>query len=416
MYCKRCSKEIPDEALFCCFCGEKQQTICADCGTELVADAIFCHNCGGKVGAVNVTTNKKVYSDAHGFYGQAQSRMSVGDELLVFNDYNAVYVVDKSLNIRQVCNEAARAVSHTDDAIYVALPDYENNKIVLNKYDNDLKMISSKVLCDIALTSEHRRGISAMNGEAYYQAEYDHSYDADNMAIYQNVVLRRIDLETGKETKYAFDALTAENGYLDEFDHLLIDGNKVYIEAYFRTKNTDASCDEVWNRSAAVAVFDFDTGCTSLLWNKDTDLNCGEPLFFDFANGIMWTKATREEIKINSLRCSEYDGALVAKKIGKNTPILKEYEVWYVQNPYDLFYFDGKYAFDVPGYYNFYGVDKNGNRSKDWNPTGHGRCQTAMVWNGMVVADLLADYKYTAYPLGFEPPAQSECTMLHYDE
>ena len=49
MYCCKCGKTIPDEALFCSYCGSRQQAVCSSCGTVLAADAAFCHKCGTQV-------------------------------------------------------------------------------------------------------------------------------------------------------------------------------------------------------------------------------------------------------------------------------------------------------------------------------------------------------------------------------
>lgn len=51
MQCSNCKKTLPDEALFCCFCGEKINPTCSNCGHELLPDANFCFKCGAAVGA-----------------------------------------------------------------------------------------------------------------------------------------------------------------------------------------------------------------------------------------------------------------------------------------------------------------------------------------------------------------------------
>ena len=60
-------------------------------------------------------------------------------------------------------------------------------------------------------------------------------------------------------------------------------------------------------------------------------------------------------------------------------------------------------------------LDSNGFISEDWNGTGHGRPETAVVWPqaGKVIADLLADYYYTAYPLeSYTRPTYEETQKL----
>lgn len=49
MICCKCGKIVPDGAIFCCWCGEKNtKKVCAACGTVLREDQLFCHECGVK--------------------------------------------------------------------------------------------------------------------------------------------------------------------------------------------------------------------------------------------------------------------------------------------------------------------------------------------------------------------------------
>lgn len=52
-HCIHCGRELPIDALFCSYCGTKQNTqekmYCMNCGNELVPNAQFCSKCGCKV-------------------------------------------------------------------------------------------------------------------------------------------------------------------------------------------------------------------------------------------------------------------------------------------------------------------------------------------------------------------------------
>ena len=64
MICKKCNKEIRDNAKFCIYCGAKvvveapkeeapkvetPEKICPNCGVEYLAESVFCDKCGQKL-------------------------------------------------------------------------------------------------------------------------------------------------------------------------------------------------------------------------------------------------------------------------------------------------------------------------------------------------------------------------------
>lgn len=49
MVCGKCGKRIPDDAVFCSYCGaRRERKVCKACGTELKEEQLFCHVCGLK--------------------------------------------------------------------------------------------------------------------------------------------------------------------------------------------------------------------------------------------------------------------------------------------------------------------------------------------------------------------------------
>lgn len=49
MICEKCGKNIPNDAVFCSYCGTRhERKVCRACGTELKNEQLFCHVCGLK--------------------------------------------------------------------------------------------------------------------------------------------------------------------------------------------------------------------------------------------------------------------------------------------------------------------------------------------------------------------------------
>lgn len=49
MICGKCGKTIPEDAVFCSYCGARyEKKVCKACGTELKKEQLFCHVCGLK--------------------------------------------------------------------------------------------------------------------------------------------------------------------------------------------------------------------------------------------------------------------------------------------------------------------------------------------------------------------------------
>jgi hypothetical protein len=62
MKCSNCSKEVPENAKVCGYCGTKleikQEHICPDCGKEIPAKAKVCGFCGSKLVKPSIKTHK----------------------------------------------------------------------------------------------------------------------------------------------------------------------------------------------------------------------------------------------------------------------------------------------------------------------------------------------------------------------
>ena len=427
--CSNCGAPLREGAVFCSSCGQavSRAVFCSKCGTELDAGDKFCFVCGAAVkGAAaqseqpkrrgrppkseSKPARKAAYPDICGFYS-GNKTVCASERAIVFADYNAIYRVDEDLNMRSNGKFSGLCgVAQTEDGILAVKTRYDKassvERLVVYTLSDDLQLLDERVMCDLPGYEETDSYSWKLTGDSLFLIR--HVQVRDDMGHRRSADIRftRFDLTSGEETVFEPGEICVDNGRLTRIDdaspRVLADGSKLYFEGDIRFHDADEDDDD----EGAVFCLDFDTGEFTLLWHGASNLGC--PRFFDFKNGVMWTTPREMECK---RRGWEPYGVLplVPRKIAPNAPILANLQVW-KKGPDGryLAYFDGKKAYFAPDYYHFYALDCDGNQSEDWNNSGHGRTETAVVWQDKVIMDLKADYWYTAYPAGFSKPHWSE--------
>lgn len=435
--CSNCGAALREGAGFCSGCGQAvvKAVFCSKCGTELEAGDKFCFSCGAAVKGVAAPTEqpkrrgrppkseaapakkKASYPDICGFYGQNNKVVSVSERAIVFSESGYLYRVDKDLNMYKQ-RIHADSVAQTADGVWAADMDYNQEsgvyELLLWTLSDELQVLSKRVICELPGCEETDYYRCKLSGESLYLIHHVLVEDDAGRQVSQDLRFTRFDLVSGEETILEPGEVCVDSGKLKKIDawqpRLLADGSKLYFEGDIHFPDAEEDDDD----EGAVFCLDFDSGEFSLLWHGNGNL--GYPRFFDFKKGIMWTNPREMECKRRGWE-PYGDLPLVARKITPNAPILANCHVW-EKLPYgrNFTYFDGEKAYFAPDYYHFYAVDQMGNQSEDWNQSGHGRTETAVVWQDKVIMDLMADYWYTAYPAGFGKPDWRECIDMREKE
>ena len=430
--CNNCGAPLREGAGFCSACGVTVNTsvFCRQCGTELDAGDKFCYACGAPVKAAAASkaapaageqprrrgrppknaapaaggSLKDTYPNVLGFYGYSQRNrvISVSDRAVVLSGYNGLYRVDKALHMLYLNQSVTHAVQTKTGVLALTKKSAYDSEQTLDllELDDSLKLLSRRQLLTLPGYGMPEKCLYTMSEHYLFTVRYLPVENENGEEIHQGLTFTRLCLDSGEEITLSADSVTVEGCPLSGCgDALLADSGTLYFIGDVQEQDENGNINLV---SISMAV-DFDAGEFRPLWKAEGRGDYyGQPQYFDFAKGIMWTYPREMEMKRRGWD-KRPDKYLVPRKIGWGTPILANYNVWTLNDQTDLCrkfaYFDGTHAYYAPDYYHFYMVDANGLISEDWNGTGHGRPETAVVWPqaGKVIADLLADYYYSTY-------------------
>lgn len=449
--CSNCGAPLREGAGFCSACGTAVNTavFCSQCGTELSAGDKFCYACGAPVKAAapkaapaageqprrrgrppknaapapaEEVSMKDTYPSVLGFYGNKGRAVSVSDRAVVFCESTSLYRVDKDLHMwskdlySQDFSVDWLVQTQTGIRVLSVQRGCSEYALELLELDDELKILSRRQVATLPGNTMPEQWGYAMSEHYLFTVRYLPVEDENGNEVHQDITVTRLCLDSGEEIVLSGNDVQVEGCPLSGCGQLLADSGTLYV--YGDVQERDEGGD-VYYPDILMAI-DFDTGTFRPIWKSERRFRYrGRPQFFDFAKGIMWTYPREMEMKRRGWEKSP-EKYLVPRKIGWNNPILANYNVWTLNDKVDdLAYFDGEHAYYAPDYYHFYMADANGYISEDWNGTGHGRTETAMVWPqaGKVIADLLADYYYTAYPLkSYTRPTSAEMQKLKAEE
>lgn len=419
--CVKCGAPLREGAKFCGACGAKAELrrFCTQCGEPLEPGEKFCAQCGAPVedapapAVPGASREKKPdFPDVRGFYGDRHKAVSVSDEALVWYDNSAycLYRLDRDWTLHSAQPGQLTDVIQTRDGV-LALHYHETRDgttLVLKTLDKHLSLLSERPLCEIPAGDAVEECCYFMTQFDLFVLQYTMSYDAQtDRDRSTDVFLRQIDLATGETREWKWDRLEWK-GWAVCFDDLPaflgVDGERPCLSVGLQ-KGED--------NERAVLIFDPRTGSFSSLWQGRGD--DGRPMFFDWKKHIMWTRPTRAEAES---RVDVTERSLVARKLAPNSPMLSNLSVWQEYHGGSYFtYFDGEHAYYAPSYFQFFAYTQSGAQSEDWNQSGHGRAETAVVWPqaDKIVMDLMADYRYTVYPMAAAKPGHDELISLRQE-
>ena len=412
--CANCGAPLREGANFCGACGVRIEAprFCTQCGQSLKPGENFCTQCGAPAdGPAPVPAaptagraKKPDYPDVRGFYGKHKA-VSAGDEALVWCDNSGykLYCLERDWTLHSCSASLVIDVIQTKDAVLALAEDSQadSSRLILKTYDKQLSLLSEKTLCDLPIdgTVEFSAFMTQFD---LFVLQHTEAYNAElDQDISTDISLRRIDPATGEIREWKWDRLEWEGWTVRLFNIKTVDGEQPYLSVDLY-KGED--------QEEAILIFDPQTGGFSCLWQSGWS-DGGRPMFFDWEKRIIWTHPTKAEAERRSDLTAK---SLVARRIAPNAPILSSMPVWKEYHGHYFTYFDGQRAYYAPSYYEFFAYIESGDQSEDWNPSGHGRAETAVVWPqaGKIVMDLMADYYYTVYPLEVAKPSDGSLIPL----
>lgn len=426
--CVKCGAPLREGAKFCGACGAKAETqrFCTECGAQLMPGEAFCTECGtpadgapapkrrGRppknpaapvISAPKANSKKPDYPDVRGFYGRRYGKfkaVSASDEALVWSDGRETYRLGRDWTLDST--GSYDSIIQTKENILALKIDCEDDSshMILHTLDKNLRELSQKELCEIPAEDAIEEWDYYMTQFDLFVLQYTSAYDVTlEQDISTGISLRQVDLASGQVQEWKWERLEHNGWTAGDLEIETVDGEQVYLGMRLYKE-------EDWDD--AILIFDPQTGGFSALW-QDSVANGGMPLFYDWAKRIMWTHPTRAEQERRGFGSE----ALVGRKIGPGSPIISNLPVWqkFFSGGY-FTYFDGEHAYYAPSYYEFFSYIETGSKSEDWNHTGHGRAETAVVWPqaGKIVMDLMADYWYTIYPMSVTKPGNDELISL----
>lgn len=407
--CFKCQKAIPEDSLFCCYCGTKQEVTCPACGAVLPFDSLFCNKCGKALQESAASEPETVVSveaapapvspeetvpaepkkrgrkpvekmpvgnpvpgfpNVSGFYTDAGANVSPSADSVVIGMGRWIARVDKNFNKTYFDTddfgtyESFLASCQNADGIWVVTQEgrsFSHMPITLHYLDKNLKWDKSK---DKKL-ADHGPWLSASNCVMRDKLFAFCSLEQldEKKRVYKSLRITRYSIPSGREAvqEIPCSAMTDVNGTvtgLKKAERILTDGLNFYVKLNYDVLTEEGYSDTYtsWMK-------------INLRSSKVENLECVS-CFFDFDRGLMWRTIGEDEAletiaperaqEIETLREWTKLSVVAASAIAKDAPILttqvpvlmatEETETHRIYVPFyasGLTYFDGSTGFSM---------------------------------------------------------------------